>query len=70
MLKKVLALGDRLLGIRASTGTTRTTVCECGHDHPPHGHYRVGTQCVLCECDHYRGGYDGEGERPSLRSIS
>jgi hypothetical protein len=70
MLKKVLALRDRLLGFRASTGTTRRTVCECGHDHPLHCHYRAGTQCVLSECDHYRGGYHCEGDRPSLRSIS
>jgi hypothetical protein len=37
ILKKVLAVGDRLLGFLASTATTGTTVCECAHDHPLHG---------------------------------
>lgn len=34
--------------------TRRSPPCTCGHDHPPHLHYRRGTECALCPCPRYR----------------
>ena len=29
-------------------------LCACGHEEEAHRHYRVGTDCSLCECPRFR----------------
>jgi hypothetical protein len=36
------------------SGNRRTTICECGHEHSAHEHYRAGKECGVCGCDDYR----------------
>lgn len=36
------------------SGSRHTAFCECHHDQFAHEHYRAGTECGLCGCDHYR----------------
>ncbi|MFT3716860.1 MAG: hypothetical protein QM774_13225 [Gordonia sp. (in: high G+C Gram-positive bacteria)] len=28
--------------------------CVCGHARDAHEHHRRGTDCALCDCEHYR----------------
>jgi hypothetical protein len=40
----------------------RVRLCTCGHDREAHRHYRLGSDCALCDCDRWR--------QPTLRWLS
>jgi hypothetical protein len=59
-----------MFGLLSGTWTTRTRVCQCGHDRIGHEHYRSGSDCGLCDCARYRRAANGAGVATPSKRLS